>query len=116
MFGNLGQLAHLLRNAGQIRQQAEAAQERLKAARFVAESGAGQVRATVDGRGELVALRIEPSLARSGDAELLEDLIVSAVREAVRLSREGAAREMAALTGLDLQGVISLLGGGPGKP
>ena len=61
MLGNLGQLASLLRNAGQIKENMQGMQERLKAARYVGEAGGGQVRATVDGRGEIVELKLEPA-------------------------------------------------------
>jgi len=110
MFGNLGQLTSLLKNAGQIKERMRAAQERLKAARFVGEAGAGQVRATVDGRGELVALKIEPELARGGDVEMMEDLICASVRDAVAKSRAAVQREIeVAAGGIDLGGMTDLL-------
>lgn len=113
MMGNLGQLMHLLRNAGQIREGMKSMQDRLAAARFVGESGAGQVRATVDGRGELVELRIDPSSPAATDLELLEDLVCAAVRDAVARSREAVRAELQALTGgVDLGGMLDLLGGG----
>ena len=111
MFGNLGQLAGLLKNAGQIKENMKQMQERLAAARHEGESGGGQVRATVDGRGELVALKLEPSLWQTGDAEMTEDLIVAAVQDATKRCREAAAREMEAATGgLNLQGMMDMLG------
>jgi DNA-binding YbaB/EbfC family protein len=97
MFGQLGQLTKLLKNAGKIKQDAAAMHERLKAARFQADAGGGQVQATCDGRGELISLKVQPALVQAGDAELLEDLITAAVREATRRSREGAKKEMEAL-------------------
>lgn len=112
MFGNLSQLMSLMRNAGQIKQSMEAMQERLAAARFVGEAGAGQVRATVDGKAELVEIRIDPALARSGDVEMLEDLVCAAVRDAAGRSRDGAKREMEQLAGgMGLSGVMDMLGG-----
>jgi DNA-binding YbaB/EbfC family protein len=113
MIGNLGQLMHLLRNAGQIREGMKSMQERLAAARFVGEAGAGQVRATVDGRGELVGLKIDPASPAAGDLELLEDLICAAVRDAVARSREAVRAEVEALTGgVDLGGMLDMFGGG----
>lgn len=112
MFGNIGQIASLLKNAGQIKQGMQEMNERLAAARFVGEAGAGQVQATVDGRGEMVAIRIDPALVRSGDVEIVEDLVCAAVRDAVRRSREGVAKEMQALTGgINLPGLSEMLGG-----
>ncbi|TWT43650.1 Nucleoid-associated protein YbaB [Phycisphaerae bacterium RAS1] len=115
MFGQLGQLAGLLKNAGKIRESMERMQQRLAAARFVGDAGAGQVQATVDGRGEMVSMKISPVLLSGGDVELLEDLVCAAVRDAVNRSREGMAKEMQDVTGgLGLPaGMEGLLGGGP---
>ncbi len=113
MFGNLGQLAGLLKNMGAIRQNMEAMNARLQAARLVGEAGGGQVRATVDGRGELVSVKIEPTLVQGGDVELLEDLVCAAVRDATARAREALQKEMQAATGgLNLPGMGDLLGGG----
>lgn len=105
MFDNLFQVVQLLKNAGQLKQTVAALNERLAAARFTAEAGGGQVRATVDGRGELIALKIDPQLAAS-DVEMMEELICAAAREAVRLSREAAQKELGAVLG----GVAGALG------
>ncbi|MFH1746943.1 MAG: YbaB/EbfC family nucleoid-associated protein [Planctomycetota bacterium] len=113
MFGNIGQLMHLMRNAGQIKQNMGEMNERLGAARFTGEAGGGQVRATVDGRGDMVALKIEPATIEEGDIEMMEDLICAAVRDAVRNSRAGAQKEMeAAMGGMNLGGMMDMLGGG----
>ena len=114
MFGNLGQIAHLLKNAGQIKQNVTEMNERLSAARYVGQAGGGQVTATVDGKGELVSLRISPELVQAGDVEMLEDLTCAAVRQAVQLSRAAAQKEMeTAMGGINLGGMMDLLGGGP---
>jgi DNA-binding YbaB/EbfC family protein len=111
MFGNLGQFASLLKNAGQIKENMKGMQERLAAARYVGEAGGGQVRATVDGKGELVEIKLDPATVQGGDIELLEDLICASVREAVSKSREAAQKEMQAATGgMDLQGMMDMLG------
>lgn len=113
MFGNLGSLMNLMKNAGAIKESMRAMNERLGAARIVGEAGGGQVRATVDGRGELVSLRIEPALVQSGDVELLEELTAAAVRDAVARSREAVQKEMQQLTGgMDLSGIEKMFGGG----
>jgi hypothetical protein len=112
MLGNLGQLAGLLKNAGQIKQNMEAMQERLAAARFTGEAGAGQVRATVDGRGDLVSIKLDPALVQAGDVEIIEDLTCAAVRDAVGRSRAAAQKELQEITGgLGLPGMGDLLGG-----
>ena len=114
MFGNMSQIASLLRNAGQIKQNVKEMQERLKDARHVGEAAAGQVRATVDGRGELVTIKIDPALVSGGDIEMLEDLVVASVRDAVARSREILQQEMQAATGgMDLGGMMGDMFGGP---
>ncbi len=96
MLGNIGQIASLLKNSGKIRERVEEVKRRLDEARFEGEAGAGQVRAIVDGKGELMRLTLEPQLVADGDRELIEELVVAAVRSAVVKSREGAQREMQA--------------------
>lgn len=111
MFGNLTQIASLLKNAGQIKENMKLASERLSAARFVGEAGGGQVRATVDGKGEPISIKIEPALFESRDTEMIEDLAVAALRDAIRRSREGAMKEMqAAAGGVDLSGLMQMFG------
>jgi DNA-binding YbaB/EbfC family protein len=114
MLGNLGQLAGLLKNAGQIKQNMEAMQQRLAAARFSGQAGGGQVTATVDGRGDLVGIKLDPALVQAGDVEIIEDLTCAAVRDAVTRSREAVQKEMQEITGgLSLPGMGDLLGGPP---
>ncbi len=111
MFGQLGQLANLMKNAGRIQQNMREMNERLEAARYVGEAGAGQVTATVDGRGDLVAIKLDAALVETGDREMMEDLIVAAARAAVTQSREAMQKEMAAVTGgLDLGDMGKMLG------
>lgn len=112
MFGNLGQLMQLMKNAGQIKEQMQAINARLEAARFMGQAGGGQVNCTVNGRGEVVTIKFEPALLQGGDTELIEDLTVAAVRDAVTRSREGMQKEMQALTGgLNVPGLENLFGG-----
>ena len=111
MFGNIGQLMNVMKNAGQIKQQMQEMKARLAAARFTAEAGGGQVVATCDGAGELIALKIDPKLLVTGDVEMLEDLCVAASRSAIRTSRETAQKEIESLTGgLGLPGMDKLFG------
>lgn len=113
MFGNLSQLMNLMKNAGALKQQMEQVNARLQAARFTGDAGGGQIQATVDGRGELISLRIDPALVRAGDVELLEDLTCAAVRDAVQRSRETLQKEFQSIAGgLNLPGLDGLLGGG----
>jgi len=64
-----------------------------------AQAGGGMVEAVVNGRQELVSLRIDPEVVVPDDVEMLQDLILAAVNEALNRSREMMAQEMSKLTG-----------------
>jgi hypothetical protein len=64
-----------------------------------AQAGGGMVEAVVNGRQELVSLRIDPEVVVAEDVEMLQDLIQAAINEALNRSREMMAAEMAKLTG-----------------
>jgi nucleoid-associated protein EbfC len=116
MFGNMGQLGQimqLLKDPEGLKQRFRDAQQRLEAARYHGESGGGQVRVTVDGKAEVIDLKLEPALVQAGDHELIEELTMAAVRDAVRQSREATQNEMQSLAGgLNLGGMFDMLGGG----
>ena len=62
-------------------------------------TGGGMVKVVMNGRQELVSLAIDPQVATAGDVEMLQDLIVTAVNESVRITRQSLEREMANLSG-----------------
>lgn len=64
-----------------------------------AQAGGGMVEAVVNGRQELVSLRIDKEVVSPDDVEMLQDLIFAAVNEALNRSREMMAQEMSKLTG-----------------
>ena len=110
MLGGLGNLAGMLKQAKEMKSRLEEMQAELANKRYAGEAGGGAVHAVVDGRGNLVDIKIQPQAAN--DVELLEDMIKAAVGVAVRKSRQGAQDEMAKLTGgLNIPGLGDLLGG-----
>lgn len=111
MLGNLGNLTGLLKSAKDLQGQFTKLQEELATRRYDGEAGAGSVRATVDGKGSLVDLKIDPQAV--GDVELLEDLIKASVGAAVTKSQDAMKQEMASMTGgLNIPGLSEMLGGG----
>ncbi len=66
---------------------------------ITAQAGGGMVEAEVNGRLELVRLRIDPEVANPDDVDMLQDLILAAINEALNRAREMMAQEMAKLTG-----------------
>ena len=93
---NMQQLA---RQAQKLQQQMAKAQEELDAREFEATSGGGMVTAKVNGKRELLALTIKPEAVDPDDVEMLEDMVLAAVNEALRTAADTAEREMGKLTG-----------------
>ena len=115
MFRNLGNLTDLMRNAGKLRESVEKATESLGQIQVEGTSGGGVVTAKVNGRLELVSVRIDPKLLSDGDAELLEDLVTAAVNQGLTKAREAAAQSLSALAGgLPLPGFPGFPGPGGG--
>jgi len=109
MFGKLGDLANIMKQAKEMGGKIQQMQESMQALRFEADSGAGAVNATVNGKLELIGLKISPEI--TGDVEMLEDLVRSAVCAAQRKASEGMKLEMAKMTGgLNLPGLEGLMG------
>ena len=93
----------LLKQAQRMQAQMATLQEELGKVTLEGTSGGGMVRATVNGHGDLMALKIAPEVVDPKDPEMLEDLVLTAVRGAQELARETAAKEMQKLTaGLNL--------------
>jgi hypothetical protein len=91
---------------GDLFQQAQELQERLQRVQAEAgtrtvdgSAGGGMVRATVNGRLELLRLSIEPAVLQGNDREMLEDLVIAAVNQALRTAQQQMADEMSKLTG-----------------
>jgi DNA-binding YbaB/EbfC family protein len=74
-------------------------QSELEAAQVDGSAGGGVVSATVTGKGEVVSITIDPSAVDPSDVEMLQDLVVAAVNDALRASRDLAEEKMAAVTG-----------------
>lgn len=79
---NLGNLPDLMRRAREMQGQMQQLQEEMAKQMFHADAGGGMVEATVNGKLELVKLRISKDRVNPADTELLEDVIVSAVHAA----------------------------------
>ena len=111
MFGSLGNLAGILKSAKEMQGQMTKLQAELANRRYHGEAGGGMVRATVDGKGTLVDIKIDSQAAE--DIELLEDLVKAAVGAATAKSQQAVKDEMASLAGgLNIPGLADMLGGG----
>jgi nucleoid-associated protein EbfC len=114
VFNKLGMLADLMGNASKLRETFDKAFESLGQVEAEGSAGGGSVTAKVNGRLEVVSVRIDPSLLAEPDAELLEDLIAAAVNAGLVKAREAAAQSLTSLTGGLPMGLFPGLGGGPG--
>ena len=88
-----------------MQQDMAAAQEAVENASFTASVGGGVVQATVSGKKELTALTVTPEAVDPEDVEMLQDLVISAVNEALRQAEEAMNSSMQSFTGgLNLPG------------
>ena len=94
--GNMQQLA---RQAQKLQQQMAKAQEEIEAREFEATAGGGMATAKVNGKKELLSIEIKPEAVDPDDIEMLQDLIVAAVNEALRQAGDTMEHEMGKLTG-----------------
>src|SRR4051812_15193577 len=97
-FGGGGMQA-LMRQANQMQSRMKKAQEEIAQREFDCSSGGGAVKAVVTGDGKLKSLQISPEAMSGGDQEMLQDLVISAVNEALKLAKTTADEEMAKITG-----------------
>ena len=97
---NLGQM---MKQAQQMQAKMAELQEQLAATEVTGASAGGMVRATMNGKGELRSIKIDPTLVSPEDVEVLEDLIVAAAQDAKSKVEAEVAQQMQKLTGgLDL--------------
>ena len=92
-------MANLQQMAQQMQQEMLRVQGELESATVDGSAGGGVVSATVTGKQELVSITIDPSAVDPADVEMLQDLVVAAVNDALRQSRELAEQKMVAVTG-----------------
>lgn len=97
----------LMQQAQQMQEELAAAQDQLASATFEGSAGGGVVKATVTGSNEIVSVAIDPSVIDPDDAEMLEDLVVAAVNQAIKNAADAAQQSLGGLTGgLDLGGLL----------
>ena len=105
-FGDITKMFGQLKD---IRENMQKMQDQMQTKIVEASSGGGMVTAQVNGKGELVDIKIEPSAVNADDVEMLEDLIKAAVSAAYQKSQEEMKQEMMKLTGgLDMKGLEQL--------
>jgi len=110
MFQGLSNFANLLKNAREIQNRASEMRDRLAALRVQGTAGGGMVAVEMSGDQRVTKVSIDPVLLGGQDRELVEELVLAAVNQALENVREQAAGEMAGLTeGLGLPGMDEAL-------
>jgi DNA-binding YbaB/EbfC family protein len=96
---DMADISQLLQLGQQMQGKLSQMQTELAQQTVTGSSGGGMVQATVDGRGQIQSIQIEPSVASDGDVEMLEDLVLAAVSEAQRKAQELYRSELSKVTG-----------------
>src|SRR5262245_64363011 len=102
MFKSLGNLANIgafMKQAQEMSGRMQAIQEQLKTKRATGAAGGGLVEVDVNGLGEALAVRIDPSLVEKGDREMIEDLLPAAFNAAAAKAKQQYADAMQSITG-----------------
>ena len=90
---------NMIKQAQKMQQDMQRMQAELEQKEYTAQAGGGVVSATVTGRHELKSVTIDPEAVDPDDVEMLQDLVVAAVNEAMRAASADAASAMGQLTG-----------------
>jgi len=89
----------MMKQAKKMQEQIGRIQEELETKTVEAQTGGGMVRVVVNGKFNVVSIKIEKEVVNPEDVEMLEDLVAAAVNEGVRKAQEMASQEMAKITG-----------------
>jgi len=101
----------VMQQAQQFQKRMADVQEEMAGRQMTSTVGGGMVSVTVNGKNELLAIKIEPEVINQGDPNLLQDLIVAGVNDAMRKAREAMQGEMRKLTGgLNIPGLSGMFG------
>lgn len=96
---NQGGQANMMKRIQQMQEDMARVQQECEEAEYSASAGGGAVDVTVNGKHQLVSVKIQPDVVDPEDVEMLEDLLIAAVNEAMRKADETAERELGKITG-----------------
>ena len=97
-LGQMGDMAKMMKAAQEMQKKMADLQEEMHQLMVTGESGAGLVKATCTAKGELKGLDIDPSIFNADDKEVVEDLILAAIKDAQQKASERAKEEMGKIT------------------
>lgn len=94
-----GGMASLMKQANQMQAKMKKAQEEMASREFTGTSGGGAVTAKVTGDNKILGLTINPEVVKSDDLDMLQDMIVSAINDALKTAKDESSKEMSKITG-----------------
>ena len=97
--GMPGNMSNLMKQAQRMQRQMEESQKELETKEFVAKAGGGAVVVTVTGKKEIAKVKLSEEVVDPEDIEMLEDLVMAAANEALRMADEANAEVMSKMTG-----------------
>lgn len=98
-FGGMGDLSKMMQAAREMQDKVEGLQKSLDEITVTGEAGAGLVRATATAKGDLTGLDIDPSIFVASEKQVVEDLILAAIKDAQRRAADRAKQETERLAG-----------------
>lgn len=107
MGGGPGNMNQMIRQAQKMQEEMATVQEELNDKEYAATSGGGMIEVIVTGKKEVKSVKLKPEVVDPEDIELLEDMIVGAVNEALRAAEEDSANRMNSITnGMGVPGMF----------
>lgn len=97
-FGG-GGMAQLMKQANQMQMKMKKLQDELNLKTYEAGAGGGAVKVTVSGDNMVKAIQINDDVIKSGDKEMIQDLVLAATNEALKTAKDASAKEMEKITG-----------------
>jgi DNA-binding YbaB/EbfC family protein len=97
-LGGFGDMAKMMKAAKDMQDRMQKMQDDLASITVIGESGAGLVKATATAKGELTALDIDPSIFQPSEKEVVEDLILAAIKDAQKRAQDRMQSEMARIS------------------
>lgn len=99
MKGAMGGMANLMKQANQMQLKMKKLQDELAQKNYDGTAGGGAVKVTVNGEHFIKAIAINADVMKSGDVEMLQDLIMAATNDAIKVAKETSTKEMEKITG-----------------
>lgn len=99
MKGFSGGMSELMKQANQMQLKMKKMQDELSKKTYEGTAGGGAVTVTVDGDHYLKSLKVDPEVLKSGDTDMLQDMLIAATNAAIKTAKETSDKEMSKITG-----------------